>query len=240
MATQMSLEQNTVPDGFYGEVKGPWWDDRPVVIVAGGPSLRGFDWEQLRGFHVLAVKGSIFDIPWADAGFGLDMPRFEEWREKLAQVSMTVYWAVPVEQAIITSRPSQNMTFLKRINADGVSSDPTLVFSGGTSGFGALQIALLKRAKRIMLVGYDYNPSVTGIHAHNQRAMVPFRHNDQHYRKRRAQNFQNWKKWAGNFALFRPYCERWGIEIINACENSGITTFPRIPLDAAVGMMQTW
>ena len=41
----------------------------------GGPSLIDFDFEQLRGATILAVKGSIFNIPWADAGFGMDMVR---------------------------------------------------------------------------------------------------------------------------------------------------------------------
>ena len=55
---------------MYGKIGKPFWDDKPVAVVAGGPSLVDFDFEQLRGAHVLAVKGSMFDIPWADAGFG--------------------------------------------------------------------------------------------------------------------------------------------------------------------------
>jgi len=237
------LQETFVPD-IYGEVAAPWWDDGPVAIVAGGPSLRGFDWDQLgdlqaKGCHILTVKGSIFDIPWADAGFGLDMPRFEEWRLRLAELPTRVYWAVPVEHAVVTSRPSDNMVFLKRIAGEAISTDPTMIFSGGTSGFGALQLAILKHAKRIVLFGFDYNPNVTGIHAHNKRNMS-FRHNDSHYSKRRAQNVVNWRNWAGSFNAFRPFCERRGIEVINASEHSAITAFPRVSHDAAINKLREW
>lgn len=233
------LHETFVPD-IYSEVKSPWWDDRPVAIVAGGPSLRGFDWERLRGYHVLAVKGSIFDIPWADAGFGLDMPRFEEWHEKLAAVTMPVYWAVPVEQSIITSRPSPNMIFLKRLIGDGVSFDPTMIYGGGTSGYGSVQIAMLKHAKRIMLYGFDFNPTVTGIHAYNNRALTGFRHNDKHYGKRRMQNFANWQQWAKNFDAFREPCALRGIEIVNASPTSGIPTFKRVTHEESFEIMRRW
>lgn len=234
----MELHETTVDD-IYGEIKGPWWDDKPVAIVAGGPSLRGFDWEVLRDYHVLAVKGSIFDIPWADAGFGLDMPRFEEWRERLSAVQMPIYWAVPVEHSILTSRPSSNMTFIKRMSGDGVSSDPSAIYSSGTSGHGALQVALLKHGRKIALFGFDYNPTISGIHAHNRRNDT-FRHNDRHYGKRRAQNYASWKQWAKNFDMFKGVCERRGIEVVNACENSAITTFRRTTHAGALEQLRKW
>ena len=40
----------------YGKIKQPFWDDKPVAVVGGGPSLSDFDFEQLRGAHVLAIK----------------------------------------------------------------------------------------------------------------------------------------------------------------------------------------
>src|SRR5262249_22760879 len=95
----------------YGKVTRPYWDDKPVAIVGGGPSLMNFDFNEVRGEHVLAVKGSIFDIPWADAGFGLDMPRYNEWRERLAGLHARIYWAVPEDQLERTGPPpSKNVT----------------------------------------------------------------------------------------------------------------------------------
>ena len=214
----------------YGKISKPFWDDKPVAIVGGGPSLTGFDFERLRGAHVLAVKGSIFDIPWADAGFGLDMPRYKEWRDKLANVQSRVYWAVPEDQLEKTGPPpSKNITFLRRLEGNNMSSDPGEIYGGGTSGFGALQIALHKKAKSIVLFGYDYDGAYD--------SQTGFRHNDQHYEKRRAQNFENWQAWARHFEVYVPYLNQQGIKVINACPASAISCFQKSTLEDGVSML---
>jgi hypothetical protein len=217
---------------FYGQIKEPFWDDRPVAIVGGGTSLAGFDFEQLRGAHVLAVKGSIFDIPWADAGFGLDMPRYMDWRDKLANVQSRVYWAVPVEQIDKTGPPpSENVTFLRRLTGEGISEDPGEIFGGGTSGYGALQVALHKRAKDIVLFGFDYDPGVAVQHMVEGKA---FRHNDQHYVRKMHQSAANWLEWSKHFDTYLPYITEHRISVINACPTSHITCFEKMTLEEGV------
>jgi hypothetical protein len=217
---------------FYGKITSPFWNDRPVAIVAGGTSLIGFDFERLRGAHVLAVKGTIFDIPWADAGFGLDMPRYMDWRDKLANVQSRVYWAVPVEQLDKTGPPpSSNVTFLRRLEGEGISESPGEIYGGGTSGYGALQIALHKRAKEIGLFGFDYNPDTAVGH---MVSGAPMRHNDQHYKRKMAQSAANWLEWSKHFDSYLPYLSDNNIRVINACQNSGITCFPTMPLEDGV------
>jgi hypothetical protein len=201
----------------YGKVSKPYWDDRPVAVVAGGPSLRGFDFERLRGAHVLAVNGEIFNIPWADAAFGLDMPRFVEWRERLTDQRSRIYWAVPEDQ-LDGPPPSKNITFLRRLQGEALSENPSeIIYSGGTSGFGALgcgalQVCLHKRAKRIVLFGYDYDDDG--------------RHND----KRRA----SWEAWARHFEVYVPLLTARGISVMNACPTSAIRCFQRVTLDDGV------
>jgi len=214
----------------YGKIGKPFWDDRPVAIVGGGPSMLGFDFEKLRGAHVLAVKGTIFDIPWADAGFGLDMPRYNEWRDKLAGVQTRVYWAVPEDQLEKTGPPpSKNITFLRRLDGENLSDDPSEVYGGGTSGFGAMQICIHKRAKVIGLFGFDYDGAYDALHG--------FRHNEQHYTKRRAQNFANWEAWARHFEVYVPYLSAHNIHIFNACPSSAITCFQKVTLEDGVSML---
>ena len=220
----------------YGKIIKPFWDDRPVAIVGGGPSLVGFDYEKLRGAHVLAVKGSIFDIPWADAGFGLDMPRYIEWRDKLANVQSRVYWAVPEDQLQKTGPPpSRNITFLRRLNGEEVSQDPASIYGGGTSGFGALQVALHKRAKCIILFGFDYD----GGNEVERADGSGFRHNDQHYVKRRAQNAANWRIWAEYFRSFVPVLAAHGAVVLNACPHSAISCFQKLALEDGVAMLHS-
>ena len=207
---------------IYGKISKPFWDDKPVAVVGGGPSLIDFDFEKLRGAHVLALKGTIFDIPWADAGFGLDMPRYREWRDRLASVPSRVYWAVPQDQLDKTGPPpSKNVTFLKRLAGQNLSDDPGEIYGGGTSGFGALQICFHKRARQIVLFGFDYDGAY---------GAPTFRHNDHHYEKRRAQNAENWQAWATHFEVYVPYLNRNGITVVNACPRSAVTCFQKATL----------
>ena len=197
-------EPEPEPAGGYGKVEPPYWGT--VGIVVGGPSLIDFDFEQLRGATILAVKGSIFSIPWADAGFGMDMTRFAEWRERLAVVPPRVYWAAHDGQ--IDPAASSNITFLRRRDGRDVSTDPGEVYGGGTSGFGAVQIALLKRAKRIVLFGFDYG----GAGEPDPRRAL------------------NWKIWAEHFRVFVPHMTAAGVHVINACPHSAISCFQKASL----------
>ena len=220
---------------FYGKITSPFWNDRPVAIVAGGTSLIGFDFERLRGAHVLAVKGTIFDIPWADAGFGLDMPRYMDWRDKLANVQSRVYWAVPVEQIDKTGPPpSRNVTFLRRLVGEGISESPSEIFGGGTSGYGSVQIALHKRAQDIVLFGFDYNPETAVSHTTKG---TPFRHNDQHYQRKMHQSAANWLEWSKHFETYLPYLADHGVRVYNACPTSQIDCFQRVSLDDGVDLV---
>lgn len=216
---------------MYGKINKPYWDDKPVAVLGGGPSLVNFDFERLRGVHVLAVKGCIFDVPWADAGFGLDMPRYKEWRDRLAEHQGRVYWAVPEDQLERTGPPpSKNVTFLKRLAGENLSSDPGEIYGGGTSGFGAMQICIHKKAKRIVLLGYDYDGNYDATHG--------FRHNDRHYGFKRDQSERNWQLWATHFDVYVPYLNAHGISVVNACPNSAIRCFQKVSLDDGVRMLR--
>jgi hypothetical protein len=219
----------------YGKVGRPYWDDKPVAIVGGGTSLKGFDFEQLRGAHVLAIKGSMFDMPWADAGFGLDMPRYREWKDKLAALEgMRVYWAVPEDQLDAAGPPpAKNVTFLRRLVGENISLDPSEIYGGGTSGYGGMQIAFLKRSKEIVLFGFDYESPTYGT----AEQIGEVRHNDQHYEKKRAQNAENWEMWANNFAMFVPYLAERGIKVWNACPASRINSLPKCTLEDGVAIL---
>lgn len=220
----------------YSSVGSPYWDDKPVVIVAGGKSLDRFDWDRLRPFHVLAVKATIFDIPWATAGFGLDVPRLQEWTEKMKSVTMPVYWAVPPEMMDdVPDLPC--MRYLRRrSDRVGISESPDMIFAGATSGYGALQVPLLKRANVCVLLGYDYNgPYSVGVRPHLRSEQVrPFHHNEQHYQRKRKQFRQNWSAWAMHFNAFLIQNVRSRMRVINASPNSAITAFEKMTVDDAL------
>jgi hypothetical protein len=205
---------------MYGKITKPFWDDRPVAVVNGGPSLLDFDYEQLRGAHVLAVKGAIFNIPWADAGFGIDVSKYVAWRSRLTEVQCRVYWALTEDQFGATApHPVKNITLLKLRDGHQVSDDPDVIYGGGTSGFGALQVCIHKRAKQIVLFGFDYDGEYSAT------AGDP---------RRRDQVVAKWATWAEHFSVYTPYFSAHGISVVNACPTSAIRCFQKVTLQDAV------
>jgi hypothetical protein len=203
----------------YGKITKPFWDDKPVAIVGGGPSMVGFDFERLRGAHVLAIKNLINTMPWADACFGQGM-----WLDRLENLQSRIYWALPEDQ-MAGAPQAKNITFLRRLDGQDVSSDPSVIYSGGTSGFGAMQICMHKRAKRVVLFGFDYD----GTYENGS---------DKKPEKKRVQAAENWGKWARHFAVYVPHLNRLGISVVNACPTSSISCFQKVTLEDGVEMLK--
>ena len=201
------------------------WGDRPVAIVGGGPSLRGFDFDRLRGrFTVLAVNASMFDIPFADAGFSIDRKAMREWWARLRQLRYPQYYAVPdFDLPGITIPPTTQMHFLLRRPGNVFDRRPGCISAGGTSGFGALHLAYHRGARKIILLGFDYGGRGGNWH-----------HNEQHYGFRQTQDAKNWAQWARNFDHAAAVLCKSGVEVINASPESAITVFPRITVEEAL------
>lgn len=209
-----------------GSVGPPYFDDHlPTVIVGGGHSLTGFDLEQLRGrAHVIAVKGVIFDLPWADCGAGIDHPRLIEWQQRLDDVSMPVYWAVtPSLIAHDKVKRPKSVTFLQKLEGFKISTDPSKLNEGGTSGFGALGVAVHKRAKDIVLLGFDYDGPQKNWHR-----------NGGHYKEHRHQQLAAWAIWARSYDVAVPGLKALGVRVRNASPKSRITAFEKITLAQAL------
>jgi hypothetical protein len=207
-------------------VKAPWWDDKPVALVANGPSLKGFDCGKLVGrFHILAIKGAIFDLPFADAGIGLDMPRYMEWCHRLAKVPYPVYWAFPeIQHFRVRNVLGKNIIVLKRGGKEVPSNRADVINGGGSSGYAAIELAMHKRARQIVLLGFDYT-------ANGGRVMHV---NDTPYKASRFQTADAWIRWARNIDNMKPALERAGAEMVNGSPASRIKAFPRMTPDEAI------
>lgn len=204
----------------------PHWSRKPVAIVGGGPSLRGFDFNRLRDkFTVLAVNASMFDIDFADAGFSLDRRAIREWWPRLRGLRFPQFYAIP-DQRIhgVTSPPTQWMYFLRRRQGTEFTPDANMISAGGTSGFGALHLAYLKGARKIVLFGFDYGAGRNQV----------WHHNEDHYNFRQEQDNELWAQWARNFDHPAALLRQRGIEVINASEVSAITAFPKCSIDEAL------
>lgn len=154
----------------YGSVSEPYWGE--VWITGGGSSFYDFDFKHFAGNRVLAVNDTIHQLVLASVPVGRSLVPYE-----LSSFSLDNRWvrrnkhllghseglikekfvALPLE-TWPECADIPGVTYLQWSNADGLSDDPGVICTGGNSGYGAINVAYLKRSKMIHLVGFDMNP----------------------------------------------------------------------------------
>lgn len=193
----------------------PSWSDRPVFIVGGGPSLKGRDLSMLheRGRVIGVNRAPEFLV--CDAAFSLDKRFARRFHAKLlawAAAGIEVYLAMPIDMpgpAIPTA------TYLKRVSGDGCTRDPGEIKHGLNSGYGAVQLAALKGARDIYLLGYDMvDPGEGSVHWHSGYEWQGSRGSVRCY-----------PDWARRFHALAAELPP-GVQVTNCNPRSAITAFP--------------
>lgn len=198
-------------------VGAPWWDDKPVAIIGGGSSIRGFDFSRLAGIdaHVLGINWAAFDAP-VTATFTADCNFIRTAYAKLVELPphVEMFFAPgtpePIPRGIIP---------LGRKLRGKLSDDPIEVHCTGSSGYSAINLAYLKRAKKIVLFGYDYDR--VGAHYHT-------------YEDHPVTYQAHWGLWAESYETMVPQLQEAGVTVLNANPNSVISVFPKISHDEAL------
>jgi hypothetical protein len=206
----------------FGSVTAPWWNDRTVYLIGGGPSLSGFALDTLCGLgHCIGINQSMFDIPVA-AGISIDQRFILERHQELAEFAQTTQlYLAPGDRFCRTVDPVAGAIYLRSEFMQGLSTSPDLLHTGGTSGYAALNLAVLKRARKIVLLGYDYGV-IGGRHHY---------HDD--YFWHRPED-QSWQSWARHFDSAAIQCRELGIEVINASPRSAIECFSKMLIEEAM------
>lgn len=126
------------------------WEGETVFVVAGGPSVGAVDINRLRGQRVVVINSSYALVPWADALLFSDR---RWWVEHQYRVRETF------EGQIITVTPPDKsydgLLVLERQRSGGLSTDPTRLAWWHTSLTSAINMIVLRGAKRICILGLD-------------------------------------------------------------------------------------
>jgi len=139
------------------------WRGRRCFIVGGGPSLKGFDFNRLKGEKVIAVNKAYFDVPFADIMFAMDRPLLnlitegklnkdgKDYRAAFASFAGAKLWldlsGYSYPPGIYSVRSAGEIGWTKSF-AEGL-------YHGQNSGYGALGLAIVLGADPIYLLGYD-------------------------------------------------------------------------------------
>lgn len=193
------------------------WTDRTAFVLAGGPSLRGFDFDRLRGREVIAVNAAGYEAPWAPVLFFGD----NAWGE--ANQPLVGSW--PGLVCTVSLRSAERGAAVRLVQVVDIDRGfPTrgLVRRGRSSGHTAVALAIAMGAARVVLLGFDMRSDDEGrTHYHDR------------YERRTApeqlvifqQHFAGWRDEAGAI----------GVSIVNATPGSALTEFPMVDINDELG-----
>jgi hypothetical protein len=201
------------------------WPGATVVCIAAGPSLTAADVDLCRGrSRVIAVNKSVILAPWADAFFAAD-GRMWAWEadrlERFAGLKFSLELTAPSKAA--------GCVLLRNRGIWGLSTDPGAICNGRNSGYGAINLAVLLGAVRILLLGYDCGPGPDGqTHWHGDHP---------HGAGPTDLIFRSWR--AAYKTLPEPLAAA-GVTVLNASRQTTIEAFPRVALEAVLdGILDT-
>ena len=186
------------------------WAGRTVFCVGGGPSLKDFDFDRIRGRGiVVAINDGARRLPWADVVFSIDTVWMRQREAFLREWPQEAVLAVPFNYARFLPR----VRYIHRTPGGGINHDPTRLCVGGNSGFGALGMAVARGASRIGLLGYDMNSP--GQHWHRGYEWAP-----------RTGSAADMAGWAYLFGSIARVTRRTRQRVINCNPASAIRCFP--------------
>ena len=200
----------------------PNWSGRPVLIVAGGPSVSAVkaDLPALEGRVTgFAIKRAVELMPWAAAVYGCDGPWWRsrrglrEFRGLKMAYAHDLAFEYP-EIRIVRVETTANRLLLEPIGTIG---------SGGNSGFQALNLAAQFGARRILLLGFDSHDR-SGAHWYGRNNWPGANNPDETL----------FRRWRAAFGVAARELEGLGVEVINVSVFSEVPGFRKSTLADAL------
>lgn len=190
--------------------------NRPIYIVAGGPSLRGFDFSRLADKQVIGINRAceVLHKPlmlwWTDVTF------FETGKERIIAAQAQQYHAAACDNP--KYKYPDWVTKWKLKGMRGYCDEPETICHGNNSGYAALHVVAKLGFKKVGLLGYDFYIENGHDHWHHgyfaplkeytlKEKMLPF---------------------FGD--LVHPLREL-GVTVLNGNVNSALTHWQRVPLE---------
>ena len=198
----------------YWSVPPEWYGDT-CYILAGGPSLKGFDPFSIPvGGRIIVVNNSFLLCPFADVLYFCDRAW---WLQHRTEVE-----AQFTGQYIVTIAADVGHSKLKRLRSSGLTGldpDPGFLRHGCNSGYQAICLAYHFGAKRIVLLGYDMHVPPGGeTHWHGgHKDTKPDK-----FAKLLEQNM------LPRFASLVEPLAAAGVEVVNATPGSALTCWPMV------------
>ncbi len=195
------------------------WENDTVAILASGPSLKQTEIDFLKGkVKVISVNDSWRLCPWGDMLYAADGPWWRHYNfvtefkgKRWTQNKGGSIWPIDAEK--------NGLIIIKSEHKTGISFNPSLIHTGYNSGFQALNIAVLKGATKILLLGFDCGIFNGKSHWFGD-----------HPKGFKKANKSAYSLFIKEFNYAAPQLIQAGIKVINCSLKSNLSCFEKIPL----------
>ncbi len=195
----------------------PLWRGETAFLLAGGPSLAGFDCERLRGRHVIAINSSCHRAPWAEILFFHDNAWFEPHREIVENWPGLV---VTVSRQAKGALPDK-VKRVEMIERPNFTVGQSVLKAGRSSGHSAVSLAIALGASRVVLLGYDMR--IVALPDGTTRS-----HHHDDYSTTDAALYA--RDFLIHFTGWHAAAQAVGAEVVNATPGSALTEFPMVDI----------
>lgn len=198
------------------------WEGRIAVLIASGPSLT---YEQChyvarnhrrQGLIVAGCNDAYRAYRGLDLLYAADNKWWDVHEEEIQGLDIPEM-LMPNE----TYSAKHGLTYVKGRGGAILSTDPSAINYASNSGFQLFNIAFLRGAKKIVLLGYDYG--------HKEKA---------HFFGNHPQPLRNppnkMESWAKAYPASLDILAKADVQVINCSPRSTLTCFPKMPVEQAL------
>lgn len=189
------------------------FDGQPCIIVAGGPSLSGFDFGLLIGRNVIAINRAYEVLPgaqvlwWTDSAFFVRHQAALEAHPAPFKASARYDYPADLQPAWVH--------FYRFTGHLGFDFDPGCLRHGNNSAYAAMHLAAHLGASALILLGVDMGVAQKGpTHFHGGHGLM-------------LQDKTLKEVMLPHFKSLAPPLVQMGIQVLNASPDSALRVWPR-------------
>ena len=201
------IKYSVVPRKFEGET---------IYIIGGGPSLKNFNFNELKGRRTIAINKAVFFHQSADVLYWTDSRFYTWYKNDIDNFNGLKFSLKPGSQY------TTDIKVLRKGVAHGLEKDPHVLAHGNNSGYAAINLAYHLGANRIVLLGFDMHNDGKDTHFHEGYPTRPA--GDHIYRD----------KFLPGFKELERSLRAEGVTVFNASPHSSLNEFPKITLTQAL------
>lgn len=188
------------------------WPGETCLIIGGGPSLAGFNFERLRGRRIIAINASAFAVPFADVLF------YGDDRFGIVNCQRIEAFAGLVVTVAGSPQPRNAKVMRKITPPPPVSGSPDALVMRRTSTQAAINLAMHFGVARIALLGIDMKAADDGRTHHHDPHPWP-------------SVVGCWDQQMIDLRGIAPIATAAGIEIINTSLDSRLDWWPKLSIE---------